>query len=440
MRSTATLGLISEGISVTDFGLASTPAMFMSCIMEEFKFNGALMLTASHLPFNRNGIKFFDQDGGLDKPDIKAIVQLAVEACLEINIDLNDQNQTTSFLLQKAMECPNDRVSYFDFMPVYAGHLRSVIKASIDSKSNYDRPLTGFKIAVDAGNGSGGFVATQVLEPLGADISGSQFLDPDGRFPNHIPNPEETEAAEAGIKAVLESGSDLGVIYDTDVDRSGVVDGAGLSINSNRMIALMSAIVLREHPGTTIVTDSVTSNGLKEFIESQGGRHFRFKRGYKNVIGKGVELNQQGESCELMMETSGHGALKENYFMDDGAYMSLKIIAEMVRRKMQGQGSIGDLIGSLNEPLEAQEFRIRIMSPEFKDIALETTEKFRQFVQNGVIRRWKMEAENYEGWRVIIDEGSNKKGWCLLRPSIHDPLCVLNIESEVKGGTLCSIE
>lgn len=114
-----------------------------------------------------------------------------------------------------------------------------------------------------------------MLAPLGADTSGSQFLDPDGTFPNHIPNPEEPEATRAGAAAVSKSQADLGIIFDTDVDRSGVVDKDGLTINSNRMIALMSAITLREHPGSTIVTDSVTSNGLADFIESNGGKHYR---------------------------------------------------------------------------------------------------------------------------------------------------------------------
>lgn len=106
-------------------------------------------------------------------------------------------------------------------------------------------------------------------------MTGSQFLEPDGMFPNHIPNPEEPEAAKAGADAVFKAGADLGIIFDTDVDRSGVVDKTGLTINSNRMIALMSAITLREHPGSTIVTDSVTSNGLADFIESNGGKHYR---------------------------------------------------------------------------------------------------------------------------------------------------------------------
>lgn len=87
----------------------------------------------------------------------------------------------------------------------------------------------------------------------------------------------------------------------------------------------------------------------------------RYKRGYKNVIGKGMELNAAGIQSELMMETSGHGALKENYFLDDGAYMSLKIVIELVkRRKKDPEFSIKDIIDDLKEPLEAQEFRIRI--------------------------------------------------------------------------------
>lgn len=86
----------------------------------------------------------------------------------------------------------------------------------------------------------------------------------------------------------------------------------------------------------------------------------RYRRGYKNVIGKGIELNAEGIQSELMMETSGHGALKENLFLDDGAYMAVKIVIEMVKRRKEGSGSIGDIIADLKEPKEAGEFRIRI--------------------------------------------------------------------------------
>ena len=138
---------------------------------------------------------------------------------------------------------------------------------------------------VDAGNGAGGFYVDRVLKPLGADTTGSQFLDPDGTFPNHVPNPENKEAMEAICQAVIAHQADLGIIFDTDVDRAAAVDHQGNELNRNRMIALISAIVLQEHPGSTIVTDSITSDGLTQFIEQQlGGKHHRFRRGYKNVI------------------------------------------------------------------------------------------------------------------------------------------------------------
>jgi phosphomannomutase len=146
---------------------------------------------------------------------------------------------------------------------------------SLQHPENHDKPLAGMHILVDAGNGAGGFFATQVLEPLGADISGSQFLEPDGSFPNHIPNPEDPEAMAATIAAVQENGADIGIVFDTDVDRSGLVDRNGMAINKNKLIALMSAVTLRKFPGSTIVTDSVTSTGLTKFIEGLGGQHFR---------------------------------------------------------------------------------------------------------------------------------------------------------------------
>ena len=100
--------------------------------------------------------------------------------------------------------------------------------------------------------------------------------------------------------------------------------------------AAAAAIVLDEHPGSTIVTDSVTSNGLAEFIKARGGRHHRFKRGYKNVINEGIKLNNKGEECHLAIETSGHGAMKENYFLDDGAYLVVKILIQLARLNPPG--------------------------------------------------------------------------------------------------------
>ena len=142
------------------------------------------------------------------------------------------------------------------------------------------------------------------MERLGANISGSQFLNPDGMFPNHIPNPENNEAMESICKAVVDNDADLGIIFDTDVDRAGCVGKNGEEINRNRLIALASAIVSKDNPGATIVTDSVTSDGLKMFIEDNlNCVHYRYRRGYKNVIDKSKELCENGINSPLAISS-----------------------------------------------------------------------------------------------------------------------------------------
>lgn len=126
---------------------------------------------------------------------------------------------------------------------------------------------------------------------------------------------------------VIKTGADLGLIFDTDVDRSSAVDEQGREIARNSIVAMAAALVSEDHPGTTVVTDSITSRQLTEFLENKLGlNHLRYKRGYKNVINKAIELNRAGTDCQLAIETSGHAALQENYFLDDGAYLAAKIV------------------------------------------------------------------------------------------------------------------
>lgn len=238
----------------------------------------------------------------------------------------------------------------WDFMEKYCQLLRDYIKGEVNKG---DQPLAGLDIVVDAGNGSGGFFPEKVLKPLGADTSGGIYLNPDGHFPNHAPNPESTDAMMAICRAVTRHHADLGIIFDTDVDRSAIVDHYGDPINRNSLIALIAAIILREHPGTTIVTDSVTSEGLAEFIKAHGGKHHRFKRGYRNVIDEAIRLNNEGEECWLAIETSGHAALRENYFLDDGAYLVAKLITEAARMKHEGK-ELSDLIHDLKSRQRAR--------------------------------------------------------------------------------------
>lgn len=429
-------GLGAAGAACVSVGLSTTPAMFYSLIEPGSDVTGSIMLTASHMPMQNNGLKFFTRDGGLSKGDISEIIAAAAADADAAGVSLGSAVADAAHVLAAAVATPAVPGTA-PLLQNYAAHLRRQMVEGIRHPAHPDAPLTGLRIAVDAGNGSGGFFATQVLAPLGADVSGSQFLEPDGTFPNHIPNPEAKAAMDAAVHAVKQSGADLGIVFDTDVDRSAIVSGDGTPINSNRFIALMAAIVLQEHPGSTIVTDSVTSNGLTTFIEARGGRHFRFKRGYRNVINKGIELNQQGVDCELMMETSGHGAMRSNHYLDDGSHLALTAVVAFVRSRLLHGASagLGELLADLQEPLEASEHRITIKGSDAVATGTRVLVALKAWLDSGAApANWSLAAENHEGWRINVDEGVGAAGWLLLRQSLHDPLLVLNLESDIAGG------
>ncbi len=393
--------LIAAGATVLDCGLASTPAMFMTTV--DLKTDAAIQITASHHPFDRNGLKFFTQEGGLDSGDISQIVELADKGehldsnCAGVAVEVN-------------------------YMAIYAARLRRMI-CEATAKSESEKPLSNFKIVVDAGNGAGGFYAKKVLEPLGADITGSQFLEPDGMFPNHIPNPENAAAMASICKAVKENNADLGLIFDTDVDRAGCVGSDGEEINRNRLIALAAYIATEGRKDAIIVTDSVTSDGLKDFIEKDlGCEHYRYRRGYKNVINKAVELTNEGKDCPLAIETSGHAALKENYFLDDGAYLVTKIVIEMAKGT-----DINKLLENLQMPKEEKEIRFNIKAEDFRACGLRVIDELTAFAKS--VPQYKVADDNREGVRV-----STPNGWFLLRLSVHDPVMPMNFESIKEGG------
>jgi phosphomannomutase len=406
-------GVRSTDAHAIDCSIASTPAMYMSTIFDNTKYDGAAMLTASHLPYNRNGIKLFTPFGGLEKQDITEILTLAAE-------------------VKSPIRDITGKLDKFDLISRYSAFLVDTIRKNVNNPANYNKPLAGFHIVVDAGNGAGGFFAGKVLNELGADTSGSQFLEPDGMFPNHIPNPEDSSAMEYIQKAVIVNKADLGIIFDTDVDRAAAVDQFGNNINRNSLIALIAAILLEEHPGTTIVTDSLTSDGLKDFIEKElKGKHHRFKRGYKNVINEAIRLNNAGDECWIAIETSGHAALKENYFLDDGAFLITKLLIKAAKMKLSEGKSLTDLIHKLRLPAESSEFRMKIKTPDFKAYGNKVIADLEKYV--GTVTGWDIVPNNYEGIRVSCDKSSGF-GWFLLRVSLHDPELSMNAESEINGG------
>ncbi len=402
--------LLSFGVKVYGSGLSSTPSMFMSVI--NFKVDAAIEITASHLPMEMNGLKFFTEEGGFSGKDIEDILAFAQSNPYKL-IDVSTQPENL----------PN--------MEKYCEGLREMIKNGVND-DDYDTPLKGLKIVVDAGNGVGAFYAYDVLEKLGADISGSQFLEPDGNFPNHIPNPENKAAMKAISNATVNAKADLGIIFDTDCDRAACVDETGNEINRNKLVALASYIALKGNDGGTIVTDSVTSDGLAEFIEKElGGVHLRFKRGYKNVIDEAKRLTKNNRNAPLAIETSGHAAFKENFYLDDGAYLITKIIIELAKLKKENK-TLNHIIGSLKTPAEEREIRIKINLSDFKPYGNKIINDLKSLCENTDFI--KVSPVNHEGVRVSFNK-ANGNGWLLLRMSVHEPLLVLNCESDSQGGT-----
>ena len=403
----AVKAVTESGCDAIVTGLSSTPSMFMLLQEEDIGADASVMITASHLPFNKNGLKFFTPEGGLEGKDIADILAMAAEGAA-----LSGSGCVREL-------CYIDRYS--------EGLVRFVRE-----KTGQEKPLAGKKIVVDAGNGAGGFYVDKVLKPLGADTEGSQFLEPDGNFPNHIPNPEDKKAMHAISQRVKETGADFGIIFDTDVDRAGAVDKQGEEINRNRLIALISAILLQEKSGT-IVTDSVTSDGLTAFIESRGGKHCRYKRGYRNVIDKAKELNAAGEYSPLAIETSGHAALMENYFLDDGAYLVTRILVSLAQLAKEGK-DIGDLIADLPEPAEAAEVRLGFTTLGKQDFKNNGNAAIRELqLRVPDLPGMTLAAENFEGVRINFDK-DHGDGWALVRMSLHEPIMPINFESNSKGG------
>lgn len=392
------------GIEMYDCGLFSTPAAFMVTQFPSMSVDGSIMITASHHPSDINGLKFFTREGGVNSAELSEIIELANNGA-------------------HIKPCTLSSVVCRDFMRLYCDKLTDAIRKG----TGVFLPLKGMRIVVDAGHGAGGFFAARVLAPLGADISASQFLEPDGTFPAHPPNPENAEAMESLKNRVLESGADLGIIFDADVDRCAIVSSDGTEINRCRLIALASAMILSEQPGATIVTDSVTTEGLRRFIESRGGVQKRFKRGYRNVIDEAKRLCDSGINAPLAIESSGHAAFKEHYFLDDGAYFIVKILIEYAKLRRSGSDLV-DLIADLEVPVEEGDVRLNFVSADWRNVADKIITRLNAMSE----RMLKLSDDNYEGVRAYV---SYADGYFIVRTSVHDPVLPIYMESNKIGGT-----
>lgn len=410
------------------------------------------MVTASHLPSDRNGFKFFDAyHGGFQKPQINKMLEIA-QGHAQVWFDMGILPPTSV----GNVYCSE----HVNWMNYYQQQLRQTLLKQVNNNTSFSSteeeqfPLKGLKIVLNSGNGSGGFFL-KVLTTLGANVKGINII-PDATFPRGVPNPENDSMIQETILTCEAANADLGILLDTDADRCGMVaprsyrvesSGQGDKgvcitpsdfepLNRNRLIALMGVIYARQSPGCAIVTDSVTSNGLSKFLEeSLNLKHIRYLRGYANVIQKAKSVNaEMSATAEVAIETSGHCAVRENGFLDDGTFTALKVLGLLAQERQQNElasrKSLLDLLSNLEELGEVIEFRL-----QGKDGSLESVARLFDLVALEIETHcedqleWSVDRENLEGIRVSTGKDG---GFFLLRKSLHDPVICLHVEASSK--------
>ncbi|MCD6035663.1 MAG: phosphomannomutase/phosphoglucomutase [Rickettsiales bacterium] len=373
-------GLMSTGAEVIRLGLGPTPMLYFGT--HTLKTHGGIMVTGSHNPPSHNGFKMLTHSGSLYGQTIQALGKLVAS---------NDLIQGKGSVREQSV-----KEQYLD----------SLVNACNDALAK--RPL---KVAWDAGNGAGG----QIMEQLCAKLPGKHFplfAEIDGTFPNHHPDPTVAKNLESLIATVKKEGCDLGVAFDGDADRVGVVDHKGRIVWGDQLMVLLSRDVLSRHPGATIIADVKASQILFDDIKAHGGNPLMWRTGHSLVKAKMKEVG-----APLAGEMSGHIFFAEDYFgFDDGLYAAvrlLKIASQLTR-------PIADIIDELPRNYSTEELRIPC-SDERKFALIDAVKE--KLSKSGA------NVNTIDGVRVLTEDG-----WWLLRASNTQAVLVARCESPSEAG------
>ena len=365
-------GVISTGIHVIDIGICPTPVLYYSLVY--LKTDGSVMITGSHNPIEFNGVKMNLGLLSLYGDDIMAVKSL---------IDKQD------------FESGEGALSVQDIIPAY--------KAMLLDRIRLERP---FKIVIDAGNGVAGPIAPEIFRKIGCEVV-ELYTEPDGHFPNHLPDPTVMDYIQDLRRRVIDEKADFGLGYDGDADRVGLIDEKGRPVYADKILALLSRDVLEKNPGSTIIFDVKCSQMLPEVIKKAGGKSIMWKTGHSLIKKKMKE-----EGTLLAGEMSGHIFFKDSYFgFDDGIYVSLRLAAFLSRQKKTVSALVDELPRFVSTP------EIRISCPDEK--------KF------DVIK--KLVSDFKAEYRVIDVDGARVEfgdGWGLVRASNTQPALVMRFEAK----------
>lgn len=366
-------GLLATGMDVTDIGEVLTPTTYFASASYGERGAG-VMITGSHLTTEFNGIKMAYGKLALADSQIQDLLRMIQAGAFKVGEGalISDPD-----MIHRHME-------------------------TIASKVKMHRKL---KVVLDAGNGLSGSYVPAVLEKLGLEVVGL-YLEPDGTFPNHLPNPEDPEMTKDLEAKVLEVGADLGLTFDGDSDRCGFIDNHGHHIAADRLLALLSRDLLTRHPGASIVFDVKASQALPDEIKKYGGVPVMWKSGHSLMKQK---MNEIGSP--LGGEVSGHLFIGENYFgFDDAPLVALKAL-EIFSQSERSVAEIFDDIPKL------------VATPEVILSAPDAT-KFAIIDAIGKTLAERYEMVTVDGARALFPHG-----WGLVRASNTQPAITLRFEA-----------
>lgn len=363
--------LLASGVSVTDVGIVTTPVCYFS--IGHFKKAGGIMITGSHNPPEYNGLKLVVGKNSVFGDEIQNIKTIA---------------QKKDFLSGRGEEVRAEVI------PAYQNYLKQAFR--------FKRKL---KVVVDSGNGTAGLVAPKVIRDFGHEVV-ELFSEPDSSFPNHHPDPTVPENLEDAIRKVRETKANVGLAFDGDADRIGVVDDQGTIVWGDKLLILFARSILKENPGAKFVADVKCSNLFFQDVEKRGGKAIMWKTGHSLIKQKLRE-----ENAALAGEMSGHMFFADRYFgFDDGLYAGIRVLEILD----QTGKTLSELLADVPKTYATPEIRV-----ECSDEA-----KFK--IVRHVAQFFKSHYPTIDIDGVRIDFGD---GWGLVRASNTQPVLVTRFEA-----------
>ena len=370
-------GFLKAGADVTKIGLVTTPISYFS--LEALDVQASCMITASHNPREFNGFKFSIKNSHFFGRKIQELLDCLTQPQLEAP-------------LLGAVKTKN----------IFPDYIQSY-------KEEFDFKNSRLKVVLDCGNGTAGVVARKLYTTLGLKPQ-ILFEKPDGHCPSHHPDPSIEKNLEDLKKAVLHESADIGIGFDEDCDRLGVVDDNGEFLAMDRLITLLGLFVLKEHPHSKIIADVKCSQVLFDTIKGAGGQPIMWKTGHSFIKQK-----VKDEGAFLGGELSGHVFFSDKRVVsDDALYVGLRVLKVLQKEKK----SLSHLMKSVPKAFNTPEIRIPTTEERKKEVV--------ESVIEGVQKSHDLESACFlDGVRVHFKTG----GWALIRVSNTQPMLVLRLEA-----------